>query len=116
MSDILNFNVSDEIVNNIVKNNSALINIKNSVGICTIRCGQNIEDCSDVILSTMTNYGKILVINPKKDNNEKATCSIQLPFDNNNDNTDTNGTSSYTFKKMSYIFFSFIFLYLTGLL
>ena len=100
MSDILNFNVSDEIVNNIVKNNSALINIKNSVGICTIRCGQNIEDCSDVILSTMTNYGKILVINPKKDNNEKATCSIQLPFDNNNDNTDTNGTSSYTFKKI----------------
>ena len=100
MSDILKFNVGDEIVNKIVTNNSALINIKGSVGICTIRCGQNIEDCKDVILSTMTNYGKILVINPKKDNNTQAICNIQLPFDNNNDNTDSNGTSSYTFEKI----------------
>ena len=62
MSDILNFQVKDETLNNIISNNPFYVDIKGSVNICLIRCGQQIESCNSVNFSTMTNYGKMLVL------------------------------------------------------
>ena len=88
MSDILNLSVKDDVtLNNIISGNPYYIDIKGSVNICTIRCGQNIEECNEVRFSTMTNYGKILVLNPDQNSKSKSKCNINLAFDTNNDNT-----------------------------
>ena len=99
MSDILNLSVKDETLNNIISGNPYYIDIKGSVNICTIRCGQNIEECNEVRFSTMTNYGKILVLNPNQNSKSKSKCSIKLAFDTNNDTTGINGTGNYNFEK-----------------
>jgi carbonic anhydrase len=97
MSNPLTLNVSDDVINNIVKNNPFYINISGAVNICLIRCGQEIDKCNDVEFSTMTNYGKILVLNPNTQ--QKTKCNIKLAFDNSNDNINENGESNYTFQK-----------------
>jgi carbonic anhydrase len=97
MTDILNLDVKDETLNTILSNNPFYINIMGSVNICLIRCGQDIETCNEVNFSTMTNYGKILVLNPNT--SKQSKCNIKLAFDSSNDNIDNNGTSSYTFQK-----------------
>lgn len=99
MSDILNLSVKDETLNNIIVGNPYYIDIKGSVNICTIRCGQTIEECNEVAFSTMTNYGKILVLNPNQNSKSKSKCSIKLAFDTNNDTTGINGTGNYIFEK-----------------
>jgi hypothetical protein len=99
MSDILNLSVKDDTLNNVISGNPYYIDIKGSVNICTIRCGQNIEECNEVRFSTMTNYGKILVLNPDKNSKSKSKCSIKLAFDTNNDTTGINGTGNYNFEK-----------------
>ena len=97
MSDILNLQVKDETLTNIVSNNPYYIDIKGSVNICLIRCGQEIENCNSVNFSTMTNYGKILVLNPDKSKISK--CNIKLAFDNTNDTLNDKGESNYKFEK-----------------
>jgi len=97
MTDILKLNVNDESINNVISNNPFYINITGSVNICLTRCGQTIETCNEINFSTMTNYGKILVLNPNT--SKKSNCSIKLAFDTSNDNIDNNGTSNYTFEK-----------------
>jgi len=97
MTDILNLQVKDETLKNIVSNNPYYIDIKGSVNICLIRCGQEIENCNSVNFSTMTNYGKILVLNPDKSNISK--CNIKLAFDNTNDTLNDKGESNYKFEK-----------------
>jgi carbonic anhydrase/predicted nucleic acid-binding Zn-ribbon protein len=96
MSDILNFQVKDETLNNIISNNPFYVDIKGSVNICLIRCGQQIESCNSVNFSTMTNYGKMLVLN--KNTSSSTTCAIKLAFDNSNDNISDNGSSNYQFE------------------
>ena len=99
MSDILNLSVKDDTLNNIISGNPYYIDIKGSVNICTIRCGQNIEECNEVVFSTMTNYGKILVLNPNQNSKSKSKCNIKLAFDTNNDTTGINGDGNYNFEK-----------------
>jgi len=95
MTDILKLQVNDESLSNIINNNPFYIDIKGSVNICLIRCGQDIENCNSVNFSSMTNYGKILVINP---NDNKSQCKIKLAFDTSNENND-NGMGNYNFIK-----------------
>ena len=99
MSDILNLSVKDDTLNNIISGNPYYIDIKGSVNICTIRCGQTIEECNEVRFSTMTNYGKILVLNTDQNSKSKSKCRIKLAFDTNNDTTSINGTGNYNFEK-----------------
>lgn len=97
MATILNLQVKDDTINNILPGNPFYVDIKGSVNICLIRCGQEIEACNNVNFSTMTNYGKILVLNP--DPNKKSKCNIKLAFDTSNDNTNVNGDANYLFEK-----------------
>jgi hypothetical protein len=97
MADILNLQVKDDTLNNIISNNPFYIDIKGSVNICLIRCGQEIESCNSVNFSTMTNYGKILVLNPDK--SKQTKCNIKLAFDSNNDSTNNDGNANYKFEK-----------------
>lgn len=99
MTTILDLSVNDEVLNNIITGNPYYIDIKGSVNICTIRCGQKIDKCNEVVFSTMTNYGKILVLNPNKNPKSKAKCNIKLAFDTNNDNIAVNGDGNYLFEK-----------------
>lgn len=96
MSIILNLQTKDKTLNNIVSNNPYYVDIKGSVNICLIRCGQDIESCNSVNFDTMTNYGKLLVLNKKIDTNSK--CAIKLAFDNTNDNMNNEGNSNYNFE------------------
>ena len=97
MTDILNLQVKDETLNNIISNNPYYIDIKGSVNICLIRCGQDIEKCNSIEFSTMTNYGKVLVLNPNS--SKIGMCNIKLAFDNTNDNINNSGDSNYKFEK-----------------
>jgi len=97
MADILNLQVKDETLTNIISNNPFYINIVGSVNICLLRCGQEIENCNSVNFSTMTNYGKILVLNT--DTSKDIKCNIKLAFDNNNDTLDDDGGANYKFEK-----------------
>ena len=97
MTDILKLDVNDEKLSNIINNNPFYIDIKGSVNICLIRCGQDIESCNDINFSSMTNYGKILVLNPNTNN--KSKCNIKLAFDTSNDNINDNGSGNYNFVK-----------------
>ena len=97
MTDILNLDVNDESLTNIISNNPFYIDIKGSVNICLIRCGQNIEECNDINFDTMTNYGKVLVLNPN--NSKQSKCNIKLAFDTSNDNINDKGSSNYVFQK-----------------
>jgi len=99
MTDILNLQVKDESLNNVISNNPYYIDIKGSVNICLIRCGQEIEKCNNINFSTMTNYGKILVLNPDPNSTSNSTCNIKLAFDTTNDNTNNNGSANYKFEK-----------------
>lgn len=98
MGDILNFDVQkDNILKDVIKGNPYYINIKGSVNICLIRCGQEIESCNDVNFASMTNYGKILVLNPKSGTDSK--CKVQLAFDSSNTNCNDSGGADYKFEK-----------------
>ena len=98
MTDILNFQVKDTALTDVISNNPFYINIKGSVNICLIRCGQEIESCNDVYFSTMTNYGKILVLNPNP--NKVISCNIKLAYDTSNDNLNNNGSGNYVFERV----------------
>lgn len=100
MSDLLNFSLPSQetVLTDIIKNNPYYIDIKGSVNICLIRCGQEIDDCRSINFDTMTNYGKILVLNPSP--SSKSTCNIKLAFDSYNDNIDTDGSGNYKFEKV----------------
>ncbi len=97
MADVLEFQIKDEFFKNITKGNPYYIDIKGSVNICLIRCGQEITECNSVNFSSMTNYGKILVLNsdPKK----VGKCNIKLAFDSVNESKGADGSSKYTFQK-----------------
>ena len=98
MADILNFDVQkDNILQDVTNGNPYYINIQGSVNICHIRCGQKIEACNDVNFASMTNYGKILVLNPQSGTNSK--CKIQLAFDSSNTNINDDGGADYKFQK-----------------
>ena len=97
MADILDFQVKDDSLKNILSNNPYYIDVKGSVNICLIRCGQEIDKCKSVNFNTMTNYGKILVLN--HDEKTMGTCNIKLAFDTNNDNKDDKGNALYKFTK-----------------
>ena len=98
MTDILNLLVKDEVVNSVISNNPFYVDIKGSVNICLIRCGQEIDSCNSVNFSTMTNYGKILVLNPNEKNATK--CNIKMAFDTTNDNASTDGGANYKFERV----------------
>ena len=97
MSDILNFNVQDDIFKHAFINNPFYVQIKGEVNLCVAKCGQDIETCNDVEFSTMTNYGKLLMLNSY--NEKSSKCKIKLAFDTSNDNADSNGGASYIFEK-----------------
>lgn len=98
MADILNFDVKrDNTLNDVIKGNPYYVNIQGSVNICHIRCGQKIETCNDVRFASMTNYGKILALNPQSGTNSK--CKIQLAFDTSNTNINDDGGADYKFEK-----------------
>ena len=98
MADILNFDVQkDNILKDVIKGNPYYVNIQGSVNICHIRCGQKIEACNDVQFASMTNYGKMLVLNPQTGTNSK--CKIQLAFDTSNTNINNEGGADYKFER-----------------
>ena len=96
MSVILNLETKNETLNNVISNNPFYIDIKGSVNICLVRCGQEIEACESVNFSTMTNYGKILVLNKSTTSNSK--CAIKLAFDSSNDTINNKGDANYNFE------------------
>ena len=97
-TDILTFQVKDELLTPVLNGNPFYIDVVGSVNYCVTRCGQEIDECNSVSFDTMTNYGKILVLTPNKNSNS-SKCNIKLAFDTENDTTDTNGTSNYEFVK-----------------
>lgn len=85
----LTFDIKDNEIKDIFDNNNPfLINISGSVNVCTIRCGQEIDNCNSIKINTMTNYGNILSLNT--DANIK--CNVKLPYESEGDN------KSYVFK------------------
>lgn len=103
-SNPLKIDINDESLKGIFEQNPFYINVKGSINICQIRCGQIFEN-NNVKLSSMTNFGKVLVLNPN--NKEKIEAKIKLAFDSTNDETDENGSSSYTLKKIFFTIPSF---------
>jgi carbonic anhydrase len=99
MTDILKLQVNDQSLSNIINNNPFYIDIKGSVNICLVRCGQDIDNCNSVNFSSMTNFGKILVLNPDNNTKNKSKCNIKLAFDTSNDNINDNGSGNYNFVK-----------------
>ena len=97
MAEILNLQVKDDSLKDVLSNNPYYIDVKGSVNICLIRCGQDIDACNSVTFSTMTNYGKILVLNPDK--KKIGSCAIKLAYDTSNDKIDNNGNAKYSFVK-----------------
>jgi hypothetical protein len=100
MSDLLNFSLPSQetVLTDVIKNNPYYIDIKGSVNICLIRCGQEIDDCNSIRFDAMTNYGKMIVLNP--DPGSISKCNIKLAFDSYNDNIDMDGTGNYKFEKI----------------
>ena len=103
-SNPLNIEINDESLKGIFEKNPFYIDVKGSINICQIRCGQTFEN-NNVKLSSMTNFGKVLVLNPN--NKEKIQANIKLAFDSTNDDTDENGNSSYILKKIFFTVPSF---------
>ena len=103
-SNPLNIEINDESLKGIFEKNPFYIDVKGSINICQIMCGQTFEN-NNVKLSSMTNFGKVLVLNPN--NKEKIQANIKLAFDSSNDDTDENGNSSYTLKKIFFTVPSF---------
>ena len=48
MGDILNLDIKDDTLNDVISKNPFYIDIKGSVNICLIRCGQEIETCNNI--------------------------------------------------------------------
>ena len=97
MTDILKIDVKDENLRQIFNKNPFYINIKGSINICQIRCGQTFQN-NNVNIASMTNVGKVLILNPNI--NEKVSASIKLAFDTSNSNVDDEGNSQYEFKNI----------------
>jgi len=91
------FSVSDKVINDVINKNSLFIDINGTVSICQTKCGQEILNCNgnDIQFNTMTNYGKMLSLNPVKNNK----CSVKLSLDSRNEIIDESGSASYTFEK-----------------
>lgn len=99
----------DTTLNDIFQNNSKDIvnpllpfgiNINGSISICYDKCGQEFEN-TEIDVTIMRNYGKMLMLKPKDDASNTSTLSIVL--DSRNDNTDDNGKGTY---KLKYICFT----------
>ena len=97
MTDILKIDVKDENLRQIFNKNPFYIDIKGSINICQIRCGQTFQN-NNVNIASMTNVGKVLILNP--DINEKVNASIKLAFDTSNSNVDDEGNSQYELKNI----------------
>lgn len=100
MSDTNNlsqFSVSDKVINDVINKNSLFIDINGTVSICQTKCGQEVLNCNgnDIQFTTMTNYGKMLSLNPVKNNK----CSVKLSLDSRNEIVDQSGSAFYTFEK-----------------
>ena len=99
-TNILQLDIKDENLKEIFHKNPFFIDVKGSINICQVRCGQTFEN-NNVKLSSMTNFGKLLVLNPNQ--KDKVTAKIKLAFDSANDDLDENGDAFYELKN---IFFS----------
>ena len=93
-------------LNNIFTNNSNTINpllpfgvhIKGGVSICTTKCGHTLNNCENIKIENIINYGKILVMVPNKKDSE-----LILHYDSRNENADQEGNGKY---KLKYICFT----------
>ena len=81
-TNILQLDIKDENLKEIFHKNPFFIDVKGSINICQVRCGQTFEN-NNVKLSSMTNFGKLLVLNPNQ--KDKVTAKIKLAFDSAND-------------------------------
>ena len=97
---ILTIHSQDNLVENLLKNNTQYTHIDGTVHLCLNRCGQNLDDCKDTHLMNMVNTGKLLVINPNKAKNDASDriCRIRKAFDDSPD--DEEGFGEYQFEKM----------------
>jgi carbonic anhydrase len=95
-SSILSLKTKVDIINQNIQNNPFYVNVLGSINICLVRCGQEIQNCGSVKISSMTNYEKILVLHTESTN----TCSIKLAFDSSNDNVSPNGEGQYTLENI----------------
>jgi hypothetical protein len=94
----LTFDIKDNDTKDIFDNNPLLINIINKnnegidqgINICTIRCGQEIDNCNSITINSMTNYGNILSLNTQSNN----TCNVKIPYESEGDN------KNYIFKNI----------------
>ena len=88
-------------LNNIFTNNSNTINpllpfgvhIKGGVSICTTKCGHTLNNCENIKIENIINYGKILVMVPNKKDSE-----LILHYDSRNENADQDGNGKYRLK------------------
>jgi len=86
--------INDEDFNNISADNYINTDINGSVYICSVKCGHELEDMTDLTFSSLTNYGKIVSLNLDTNNTKNSKkCIIKLAQDNDN-------IYSYTLKKI----------------
>ena len=74
------------------------LNIKGGVNICVTKCGHTLNNCEDIKIDNMINYGKMLVMIPNKKDSE-----LILHFDARNENANQDGNGVY---KLKYICFT----------
>lgn len=91
---------------NIFQNNSNTVNpllpfgihIKGGVNVCATKCGHSLNNCENIQIENVINYGKIIVMVPKNKNSE-----LLLHYDARNETADQNGSGKY---KLKYICFT----------
>ena len=63
MSDLLNIQIpNDNTLNTVLQGKPFLVNIEGSINICMTLCGQNIEGCNQVELTTMKNGKQVSIM------------------------------------------------------
>ena len=88
-------------LNNIFTNNSETVNpllpfgvhINGGVSVCVTKCGHTLNNCDNIKIENVINYGKMLVMVPNKKDSE-----LILHYDARNDNSDQNGNGKYLLK------------------
>jgi len=86
---------------NIFTNNKDTVNqilpfglhINGGVSICVTKCGHTLNNCDDIGIETVINYGKVLVMTPKNKNSE-----LVLHYDARNENANPDGSGTYKLK------------------
>ena len=94
-SDLLNIFTNKNTVNSILPFG---LHIDGGVSTCVTKCGHSLNNCDNIQIENVINYGKILVMKPKSKDSE-----LILNYDARNENANSDGSGTY---KLKYICFT----------